>query len=482
MSKSKDSIVEVFEDNFLEEIKRLSSYLEKYKFIAMDTEFPGIVYNLKEYTKDFYYKTIKMNVDNLKVIQVGVTLCDEKGRSPSPSTWQFNLKFDWRNDKYSHESIALLNSSGIDFAVLSERGISFELFSEYLITSGLILNEEIHWISFHGSYDFAYLLKLISGNPFLPETEDLFLEQLEIYFQNFYDIRVLLKNQDSFKGSLNKIAGDLEVVRVGFNHQAGSDSIVTGEVFFRLFKRAHLNGEHLKSGKNMLFGLGEGADDYETLSYMNFGNSTPNIYIPPQSGNQNGFQSTSSMSTTPLNTLDNKNNFITSNLQTPQLSQNNTNLINLTKNGSTNAYPQYGYQNFVNSYTKPANQNVLYANMNLYNNSGYSMPIYNYNSLNNINLLSQSLSNQNGNPNLQNNNVSSTQQTYHAHMAHKINSSPNVTHMINGNLNSNMNSGSSLTMTMNNLNNLNNLNSINSMGIRNDKKKTFGKILEAKSN
>ena len=111
MSKSKNSIVEVFEENFIEEIKRMSSYADKYKFVAMDTEFPGIVYQLKEYSQDFYYKTIKMNVDNLKVIQVGVTLCDEKGKSPEPSTWQFNLKFDWTKEKYSNESIALLGNS-----------------------------------------------------------------------------------------------------------------------------------------------------------------------------------------------------------------------------------------------------------------------------------------------------------------------------------------------------------------------------------
>ena len=70
MNKVKNTIVDVFEDNFIYEIKRMSSFLEKYNFVAMDTEFPGIVYQLKDWVKDFYYKTIKMNVDNLKVIQV----------------------------------------------------------------------------------------------------------------------------------------------------------------------------------------------------------------------------------------------------------------------------------------------------------------------------------------------------------------------------------------------------------------------------
>jgi len=41
------------------------------------------------------YKNIKNNVDNLKVIQVGITLSDENGEFPDDfSTWQFNFKFD----------------------------------------------------------------------------------------------------------------------------------------------------------------------------------------------------------------------------------------------------------------------------------------------------------------------------------------------------------------------------------------------------
>jgi CCR4-NOT transcription complex subunit 7/8 len=44
---------------------------------------------------DSNYKSIKQNVDNLKVIQVGITLANEHGEYPEDiSTWQFNFKFD----------------------------------------------------------------------------------------------------------------------------------------------------------------------------------------------------------------------------------------------------------------------------------------------------------------------------------------------------------------------------------------------------
>ena len=67
-------IKEVYEDNFVEEIKNIVSLLEEYNYIGMDTEYPGIVYCVKNMTKDFYYRTLKMNVDSLKIIQLGITL------------------------------------------------------------------------------------------------------------------------------------------------------------------------------------------------------------------------------------------------------------------------------------------------------------------------------------------------------------------------------------------------------------------------
>jgi CCR4-NOT transcription complex subunit 7/8 len=48
-----------------------------------------------QYGSNSTYQFIKMNVDNLKLIQVGFTLTDEDGNLPEGiSTWQFNFKFD----------------------------------------------------------------------------------------------------------------------------------------------------------------------------------------------------------------------------------------------------------------------------------------------------------------------------------------------------------------------------------------------------
>lgn len=111
----------------------------------------------------------------------------------------------------------------------------------------------MNWITFHGVYDFAYLLRLVSNLP-LPNEEFAFYNDLDTFFPNFYDTRNLLNNYSWLKGSLTKIASDLDIQRVGAIHQAGSDSLVTSKLFYKIlenFPDFDINAE-----KNKLYGLG----------------------------------------------------------------------------------------------------------------------------------------------------------------------------------------------------------------------------------
>lgn len=274
-----NSIKEVFIDNLDEEIKNIANLIDMYPFVSMDTEFPGIVYNSSNYkiVDNSTYSNIKINVDRLKVIQVGITLSDVDGNLPYEfSTWQFNIDFNLKTDNFSQESIQLLMSSGIDFSVLPQRGIPVERFGEVLITSGLILNENINWITFHGSYDFAYLLRVITGQ-LLPDKVELFNKDLDLYFQNYFDIRQLIQYQDSFRGSLNKLAYDLNIERTGLQHQAGSDALVTSKVFFKLRDLNYITDEDILKGKNQLFNLN--SYDEVSTSYTIYQDMNNNQYF-----------------------------------------------------------------------------------------------------------------------------------------------------------------------------------------------------------
>lgn len=73
----------VWFDNFEDELPVISALLEKYPYIAMDTEFPGIVFDdcpeqMRNSEQRDYIK-VKLNVDQMNVIQIGITLMDENG-------------------------------------------------------------------------------------------------------------------------------------------------------------------------------------------------------------------------------------------------------------------------------------------------------------------------------------------------------------------------------------------------------------------
>lgn len=80
------------------------------------------------------------------------------------------------------------------------------------MTIGLLFNDEVKWISFHGGFDFAYLIRMLNGQN-LPDDETSFYNLLSIYFPSFYDVKYMAREIETLKGGgLNKIAYDLNVI------------------------------------------------------------------------------------------------------------------------------------------------------------------------------------------------------------------------------------------------------------------------------
>eukprot|EP00657_Telonema_sp_P-1_P000248 TRINITY_DN10448_c0_g1_i1.p1 TRINITY_DN10448_c0_g1~~TRINITY_DN10448_c0_g1_i1.p1 ORF type:complete len:273 (-),score=60.94 TRINITY_DN10448_c0_g1_i1:125-943(-) len=245
-----------------QELEAISKILDDYPYVSMDTEFPGVVarpVGTFRNVTDYNYQTMRCNVDLLKIIQLGLTFSNEQGQCPPEcSTWQFNFKVDLSEDMYAQDSIDLLTRSGIDFNRFEVNGIDMRTFGEKLTTSGIVLCEELTWVSFHSGYDFGYLVKLMTAEP-MPEKEGDFYELLNIFFPVVYDVKHLVSNlqSDNLQGGLNKIAEVLKVERVGPSHQAGSDSLLTAATFFQLRK------EYFPSGidpatQGVLYNLGSG--------------------------------------------------------------------------------------------------------------------------------------------------------------------------------------------------------------------------------
>lgn len=241
-------------------MNNIRDLIDKYPYVAMDTEFPGVVarpIGSFKTSSDYHYQTMRCNVDLLKIIQVGLTLADEDGNYPQDvSTWQFNFHFSVNEDMYAPESIELLQKSGIDLQRHEEMGIEPNDFAELMITSGLVLAPETKWISFHSGYDFGYFVKLLTAES-LPTTEETFFDVLRTWFPTIYDIKFVMRACKVLKGGLQDVADDLGVMRIGPSHQAGSDSLLTASTFFKM-RELYFN-DYIDDAEynHKLYGLGQ---------------------------------------------------------------------------------------------------------------------------------------------------------------------------------------------------------------------------------
>eukprot|EP00478_Filoreta_tenera_P003442 GABV01003637.1.p1 GENE.GABV01003637.1~~GABV01003637.1.p1 ORF type:complete len:169 (+),score=53.46 GABV01003637.1:63-509(+) len=118
--ETKGPICHVWAYNAEKEMDVISSLLDQYSYVSMDTEFPGVVIRPIGAFRDSFqknYKMLKSNADTLKLIQLGLTLSTPDGRlREGTPTWQFHFKYDLSSEIYAEDSIALLRDAGVDFS------------------------------------------------------------------------------------------------------------------------------------------------------------------------------------------------------------------------------------------------------------------------------------------------------------------------------------------------------------------------------
>ncbi|XP_047335862.1 probable CCR4-associated factor 1 homolog 11 [Impatiens glandulifera] len=205
-------IREVWNYNVVEEFNVIRMLLPLSVYASFDMEFPGTIFHpdvpkhfLSSLSPPVNYSYLKANVDTMKLIQVGLTL----SFVPNPHSgvvnsyvWQFNLDdFDVDSDFQNPDSIALLRETGIDFVRNKFQGL-------------LCGPSHLNWVTFHGAYDFGFVVKILTQRP-LPPNLIMFMSLVrEIFGEAVFDLKHIAKFCRGLYGGLSRLAETLNVDRI----------------------------------------------------------------------------------------------------------------------------------------------------------------------------------------------------------------------------------------------------------------------------
>ncbi|KAK1314829.1 hypothetical protein QJS10_CPA06g01579 [Acorus calamus] len=288
------AVEEVWKKNFHQTCNLTEISREKCSYISLDMEFPGFLRTAHRDASEYeLYDKLKYNVDNLKPIQVGLTLSDVSGHIPYHGAWQFNLSgFNVHKDPSSAELVELLRRSGIDFDKNLREGVMLDDFARFFrrtfVFGGRKMNHS--WVTFHGMYDLAYMVKIITASP-LPDTLFGFLSLIELFFGRVFDVKAMAKKCTGLMGGEIGLVRMSRILKIDTfctkAHQAGHDSMLTSKVF-SVIKREYKLNEGDYQGK--LYGISSvlnASSQHNFIApplpnpiFMNFPLSPPLIWMP----------------------------------------------------------------------------------------------------------------------------------------------------------------------------------------------------------
>ncbi|CAN0928935.1 Putative CCR4-associated factor 1 homolog 8 [Linum grandiflorum] len=245
---------EVWNDNFPQELSAMEACLGNYPIVSVDSEFPGCLRGTLRYdSEEVRFEKMKFNVGATYLIQLGLTLCDSNGTVGG--VWQFNFHFDLDRDLHSKESIQFLAGHGIDFQKLKTHGVDRVKFGSMFRAVIGRRQRAIRWVSFHGVYDYAYIVKAVTFCP-VAASPEAFVDVLGRVFDSVVDVKYMagLYKETGSEIGLQKLADALGVKRIGEAHTAASDSLLTALVYFELNKKLELLGVKEELYRDFVYG------------------------------------------------------------------------------------------------------------------------------------------------------------------------------------------------------------------------------------
>ncbi|CCK69768.1 CCR4-NOT core DEDD family RNase subunit POP2 KNAG_0D00160 [Huiozyma naganishii CBS 8797] len=270
-------IRDVWKNNLYHEFTTIRQLIGQYNHVSISSEFVGTLarpigtFRSKE---DYHYQTMRSNVDFLNPIQLGISLSDGNGNKPEngPSTWQFNFNFDIDKEMVSVESLELLTKSGINFEDHHQNGVSTYEFAQLMMDSGLVMDPEVTWITYHAAYDLGFLVNILM-NDIMPNNREDFEKWVHTLMPNMFDLNLIFKvirdlqnplpqgaqqGQTSSQFTLTSLADELAIPRFPVFTTTGGQSLLMLLCFCQLNKLSmhkFPNGVDFGKYKNIIYGI-----------------------------------------------------------------------------------------------------------------------------------------------------------------------------------------------------------------------------------
>ncbi|XP_023511526.1 putative CCR4-associated factor 1 homolog 8 [Cucurbita pepo subsp. pepo] len=227
---------DVWSHNLSEEIELIKQCLSEFPIVAIDTEFPGFLrWTPKGVSDEEFYECLQFNVNRLSILQLGLTLTNDNGKIGM--TWEFNFQdFDKISNMEGVYSLdSFLKNKGFNFNILRSYGIAPQEFGKQfnpILRSGKIQR----WITFHGLYDIAYLMKFTYIRC-MPTSMSMFAISAAHILGTVTDLKHMARYSNNLLNGnlgLKRLAKLLQVNRTGTAHFAGSDSLLTAAVYAKM--------------------------------------------------------------------------------------------------------------------------------------------------------------------------------------------------------------------------------------------------------
>ncbi|XP_078438621.1 putative CCR4-associated factor 1 homolog 6 [Wolffia australiana] len=218
---------QVWASNLYEELPRFMKAVELAPFAAIDTEFPGFVHHTPFSAESRErYEDVRRNVDGMHIVQLGVSLLRPERQTLHLAVQLQRLRPVLPSHLRWDASVELLKNSESTLRGRENQWMGMP---------------KPVWVTYHGLYDVAYLVKLLTGKP-LPRTLPEFARLVGCCLGDVVDVKHLSRFIGGFHLGLSRLSEFWGVeVLDGWDgttaHQAGVDSLRTGAVYLSMLSK-----------------------------------------------------------------------------------------------------------------------------------------------------------------------------------------------------------------------------------------------------